>query len=220
MINIQLTLEDYLDLVTVGNYATKGKDNRPLLAAIKLNILDTVEDANGMNGTIQATATDSYRLAIIQRSCFIESDGILSGSDLLLPAESLLNAAKQFKAVKKNYKARGYNSATQVTLNIEDDVLTITCEDMTVSNIHLIPGNYPKVEQLIPAKGISETELIAFNPVYLADIAKIAPFNNKDTGSGVGAIRIVSITDTNKPALFEDASGLTRVVLMPVKVGA
>ena len=101
-----------------------------------------------------------------------------------------------------------------------EDVVTITCQDMTVSNIRLIPGEYPNVEQLIPIKGISETELIAFNPVFLADIAKIAPFNNKDTGSGSGAIRIVSISGTNKPALFEDVSGLTRVVIMPVKVGA
>ena len=217
---ITLTLEDYLDLVSVGNYATKGKDSRPLLAAIKLNILDAVEDANGLNATITATATDSYRLAIVERSCFIDVEGILSGSDLLLPAESLINAAKQFRAAIKNYKASGYKSATQVKLSILDDVVTITCQDMTVSNIRLIPGEYPRVEQLIPIKGISETELIAFNPVFLADIAKIAPFNNKDTGSGVGAIRIVSITGTNKPALFEDASGLTRVVLMPVKVGA
>ena len=217
---ITLTLEDYLDLVSVGNYATKGKDSRPLLAAIKLNILEAFEDDNGQSATIKATATDSYRLAIVERSCFIETDGILSGSDLLLPAESLINAGKQFKAAIKNYKASGYKSATQVELSILEDVVTITCQDMTVSNIRLIPGEYPKVEQLIPIKGISETELIAFNPVFLADIAKIAPFNNKDTGSGSGAIRIVSISGTNKPALFEDASGLTRVVLMPVKVGA
>ena len=217
---ITLTLEDYLDLVSVGNYATKGKDSRPLLAAIKLNILEAVEDANGLNATIKATATDSYRLAIVERSCFIEAGGILSGSDLLLPAESLINAAKQFRAAIKRYKASGFKSATQVELSILDDVVTITCQDMTVSNIRLIPGEYPKVEQLIPIKGISETELIAFNPVFLADIAKIAPFNNKDTGSGSGAIRIVSISGTNKPALFEDASGLTRVVIMPVKVGA
>ena len=217
---ITLTLEDYLDLVSVGNYATKGKDSRPLLAAIKLNILDAVEDANGLNATIKATATDSYRLAIVERSCFTEADGILSGSDLLLPAESLINAGKQFKAAIKSYKASGFKSSIQVELSILEDVVTITCQDMTVSNIRLIPGEYPKVEQLIPIKGISETELIAFNPVFLADIAKIAPFNNKDTGSGSGAIRIVSISGTNKPALFEDVSGLTRVVIMPVKVGA
>ena len=217
---ITLTLEDYLDLVTVGNYATKAKDNRPLLAAIKLNILDKVEDANGLNATIKATATDSYRLAIVERSCFVDVDGILSGSDLLIPAESLLNAAKQFRSAIKNYKASGYKSSIQVELRIEDDLVTITCQDMTVSNIRLVSGQYPSVEQLIPAKGISETSLIAFDPVFLADIAKIAPFNNKDTGSSVGAIRIVSITDANKPALFEDASGLTRVVLMPVRTVA
>jgi DNA polymerase III sliding clamp (beta) subunit (PCNA family) len=215
---ITLTLEDYVDLVTVGNYATKAKDNRPLLAAIKLNILDKVEGANG-NATIKATATDSYRLAIVQRFCIVEVDGILSGSDLLIPAESLLNAAKQFKGAIKNYKASGYKSSIPVELRIEDDLVTITCQDMTVSNIRLVSGQYPSVEQLIPAKGISETSLIAFNPVFLADIAKIAPFNNKDTGGGVGAIRIVSITDANKPALFEDAQGLTKVVLMPVRTG-
>lgn len=41
MITIQPTLEDYLNLSTVGNYATKPKESRPLLEGILLTNVGT-----------------------------------------------------------------------------------------------------------------------------------------------------------------------------------
>ena len=69
---ITLTLEDYLDLTTVGNYATKPKESRPLLEGILLTNVDTK--------AIKATCTDSYRMAQVTRDAFISGTTISAGN--------------------------------------------------------------------------------------------------------------------------------------------
>ena len=209
---ITLTLEDYLDLTTVGNYATKPKESRPLLEGILLTNVDTK--------AIKATCTDSYRMAQVTRDAFISGDYDLETVELLVPADLMLRAAKAFKASNKTYKAKGYTSATEVNLKTDGNTITITCKDETLGG-SLIPGNYPKVEQLIPAaNGIHESSAIGLDPEFLADVAKIAPFSDKTKDSRSRAIKVAAINDNVRPVLFEDVSGLTRVVLMPVRIVA
>ena len=207
---ITLTLEDYLDLTTVGNYATKPKESRPLLEGILLTNVDTK--------AIKATCTDSYRMAQVTRDAFISES--IETLELLVPADLMLRAAKAFKASNKTYKAKGYTSATEVKLETDGNTITITCKDETLGG-SLIPGNYPKIEQLIPAaNGIHESSAIGLDPEFLADVAKIAPFSDKTKDSRSRAIKVAAINDNVKPVLFEDVSGLTRVVLMPVRIVA
>ena len=211
MINIQLTLEDYLDLSTVGNYATKPKESRPLLEGILLTNVD--------NKAIKATCTDSYRMAQVTRDAVISLDQDLNAIELLMPADLMLRAAKAFKASNKSYKAKGYKSAVEVKIKTDGNSVTITCKDETLGGL-LIPGNYPKVDQIIPAAdGIHESKAIGLNPEFLADVAKIAPFSDKTKGGEFRAITVAAINDPTRPVLFEDVSGLTRVVLMPVRTG-
>jgi len=211
MITIQLTLEDYLDLSTVGNYATKPKESRPLLEGILLTNVD--------NKTIKATCTDSYRMAQVTRDALISLDQDLEFIEILIPAETMLRAAKAFKASNKSYKAKGYTSATEVKIKTDGHSVTITCKDETLGG-SLIPGNYPKVDNVIPAAdGIHESKAIGLNPEFLADITKIAPFSDKTKAGEFRAIKVAAINDPTRPVLFEDISGLTRVVLMPVRTG-
>lgn len=222
---ITLTLENYLDLTTVGNYATKPKESRPLLEGILLTNIEYKNNANATVKAIKATCTDSYRMAQVTRDAFI-SESINTGViipaietvELLVPADLMLRAAKAFRASNKSYRAKGYASATEVNLKTDGNTITITCKDETLGG-SLIPGNYPKVEQLIPAaNGIHESSAIGLDPEFLADVAKIAPFSDKTKDSRSRAIKVAAINDNVKPVLFEDVSGLTRVVLMPVRM--
>ena len=217
---ITLTLEDYLDLTTVGNYATKPKESRPLLEGILLTNVEYKNNANATVKAIKATCTDSYRMAQVTRDALLSGDYDLETVELLVPAELMLRAAKAFKASNKTYKAKGYTSATEVNLKTDGNTIAITCKDETLGG-SLIPGNYPKVEQLIPAaNGIHESSAIGLDPEFLADVAKIAPFSDKTKDSRSRAIKVAAINDNVKPVLFEDVSGLTRVVLMPVRIVA
>jgi hypothetical protein len=69
---------------------------------------------------------------------------------------------------------------------------------------------------LIPSDGISESGAVGLNAQFLAEFAKLAPFNSKD--STENTILIKAIKDNARPIKFTDKSGRSTAVLMPVRI--
>lgn len=198
MSSFTLTWAHFSDLVSVGNFASKDYD-RPILTGTHLRV---------NSKTVKATATDSYRLAIIERD--LDSSDLTEEMEYLIPAKNLLRIAKE---LKPNPKVRQHTAL--VTLSFENEAVTIntTGDRFTVE---LLGGQYPQIDQLVPtARGISECDSIAFNPSFLGDFPKVAPFNVPST---TNSIRMVTLTDPNSPVMWESRDGRTKLLLMPVRV--
>jgi len=191
--------QDFNDLTTAANFAAKDKA-RPILMAVALK---TGGD------TITATATDSYKLVKMQRD-IVELAGDYANADqVLMPAETLLKAAKTFKPVRKNY------SDVIVTIH-EDDTFTISSNGDILGG-QLVAGHYPDVDSLIPTEdGLKPVDNVAFNASFLADFAKVAPFNGKsDTSS---TLIIKTIQDDKRPMKVISVDRRTVGLLMPVRI--
>jgi len=190
---IKIKGKDFNELATVANFASRDK-SRPILTGVKFQTVDN---------TVQAVATDSYRLVLMDRE-IIDGEDV----DVLIPAEVFLRALKSFKAVKNNY------SDVTITIN-EDDTFTIGSNGDVLGGNLITGGAYPGVMHLVPSDGISETESVGLNAQFLAEFAKLAPFNSKD--SKENTILIKAIKDNARPIKFTDKSGRSVAVLMPVR---
>ena len=196
---IKLEGQDYLDLASAANFAASDKI-KLLLTAVKLHLV---------GDTLSAVATDSYKLVTIKRDITEIAGDYATMGELLVPGVTLLKAAKSVKAVRRELPS------VLMTFN-EDGTFTISCAGDIVGG-ELITGNYPKLDTVIPgASGISETDAIAFDPLQLAQFAKVAPFNAKTVGSNTMVIK--TITDKNRPMRVESTDGRTVGVLMPVRM--
>ena len=134
-------------------------DTRPILTAIHL-----VSDGT----TITAAATDSYALAIVTTT----PEDAPPVFDVLIPA-AWLNAA--LKATKPGRFPR---LTVRLTLAPDERGGTVTLStlagDVSTSG-PLMAGDYPKTAQLIPTPAQYVHERAAFNPSFLARMAKILP---------------------------------------------
>ena len=152
---------DLLDLATTAVFATNDM-SRYILQAVRLEV---------GAGTVVATATDSYRLVMMTRDTETEGSGTY-----LVPATWLATVAK---AVKSS-RCAGVVTLTLTERNASAHYLGRDGESS--SSTPLIEGKYPDLSQIID-KWEPETKPGEFglNPTFLADFAKLAPFNTKRT---------------------------------------
>lgn len=193
--------QDFNDLTTAANFAAKDKA-RPILMAVALKTCGEI---------ITATATDSYKLVKMQRD-IVELAGDYANADqVLMPAETLLKAAKTFKTVRKNY------SDVIVTIH-EDDTFTISSNGDILGG-QLVAGRYPDVDSLFPTEDGLKPVVndLAFNASFLADFAKVAPFNGK-SGDSSSALVVTTIQDDKRPIKVVSVDRRTVGLLMPVRV--
>jgi len=201
MFTVTIEKQDFLDLATVASFASTDS-TRSILTGVLL-------ECDGKK--ITATATDSYKLAIIERDTNTET----TKASTLAPSKFLTECAKAVKAAK-------YGNNT-VIVEVEDEVITIKDTAETFVLMHrAVEGKYPEVAHLIPKeRGIKEFETVAFSPRFLADFIKLAPFCN-DKGKVIAseqAIRIVSLQDNVHPMVVTDWSKRTQALLMPIRIG-
>ena len=150
---------------------------------------------------VRAIATDSYGLITIERGAVsIAGDG----ESVLLSAVDLVSAAKLVKGSEVTLRAAGDGRSYEVVIF-----------GLVRGTVEVIEGVYPGYRQLIPGyRGIGETEKIGLDPALLVKLTKVAPFSTKMGGESA---RLVSLSDSTRPIMFESRDGLTRALFMPVR---
>lgn len=191
MQEITLSAKAFADLASAAAFAGKDKA-RPLLTAVML-------ERDGEN--VRAIATDSYGLITIERGAVsIAGDG----ESVLLSAVDLASAAKLVKGNEVTLRAAG-----------DGRIYEVVIFGLVRGTVEVIEGTYPGYRQLIPGyRGIGETEKIGLDPALLVKLTKVAPFSTKMGGESA---RLVALSDSTRPIMFESRDGLTRALFMPVR---
>lgn len=191
--------QSFKDLATVGTVAAGAKDGPDILRAVRLTVLGEV---------IKAEATDSYRLVIMHRDVIEIAGDYANMAPVLIEATALTRAAKSFKP-------RG-RKLGDVTFTFEEGGAFTVTDGADVFGGQLVEGTYPDLARAIPAfEGIAAADRACFNPSFLADFAKVAPFNAKDA-TATAAIK--SLPSDGRPMRIESMDGRTVGVIMPVRV--
>jgi DNA polymerase III sliding clamp (beta) subunit (PCNA family) len=182
---------------------------RPILTAVLVTVAE---------GKAEIVATDSYRLVTIQFAAPDSPDGsILVSRDML---------ATLAKAYSKSAVAK-LHEGTMLIIRASDSGVTraeVTITHPTgtiVDHNGKVDGTFPDYRQLIPVGDASGVPMIAFNPAYLGDIAKIGTEVGTDNTTPVR----VETWGACKPATFTiltegggDRGMTTKCLLMPVRV--
>lgn len=205
------------ELVLPAEYALRAiraaliaasKDNaRPILAAVHITVKD---------GTAEIVATDSYRLLLATFAAPDSPDG-----EILVSREMLATLAKAY--TKSAVAKLGTGTVLIIRASDAGPEVTITHPTGTiVDRFGFVDGTFPNVHQLIPTTDPTGVPMIAFNPGYLGDIAKVAAEVGTDNTTPVR----VETWGSYKPARFTLITGngdqgggiTTQYLLMPVRV--
>lgn len=166
--SITLPAADIAALLTGASVAAdKGKNAVDTLAAVYLS-------ATG--GTITAAASDRYRLIA----------GELAGEGELAPSAIRLTDLKAILAAIKSERV-----SREITFTRAGDSLSVAIGGTSLT-IQLGTGVFPPYKHLIPEESAA-VEGISFNPVFMADFAKV-PCSNK-----AGTMLTMAFSGERKP---------------------
>lgn len=206
---------DYLiELATVARFACKD-DSRPLLMNLKVDIAPN---------HVTVTATDSYRLAIVERD--ITSPGGFEPFTLLFPADAWASISRAVLNVKNPDRVdsghrQRYISFEQLKLGEETQLVTDEAGGMTwrVPMFSQEPHPYPNVSTIVPKRedwDKADCATASFNVQYLKDITNITPFNATKIHEN-SSLRVRTI-DPLRTLLITSKDERTKVMLMPVRM--
>lgn len=165
-----------------------------------LPVLNAVQVTKAGNEMV-FRATDRYRLVKVTVTLDSPPEG---------DWKVLLRAAD----VKQIVAALPKSGGAVATVGMADDRFSVEVPDGPSMNFGSLDGDFPKVDQIIPAVGVSTPlERIGFRPKHLADCAKM-PGRRKDE-----PVRF-RFNGEGKPAVSEwsDGSSDYVYVLMPVRL--
>jgi DNA polymerase-3 subunit beta len=186
------TLRDLL----VGGLVATGKDNTlPTLTAVRLE-WDSTE--------LRVVATDRYRLVLGIVDASFMSD-ITGDGAAMIPRK---DAAELVKVLPKR------TNAERVSITVMGDSVMVG-NGAWSRTLRMVDGEFPKYRTLIPTEDkYVATDSICFNPVFMADAAKI-PYDRNVP------IRW-AFTGNNRPAVGKYAQTGTGIdwtyMLMPVRL--
>lgn len=167
------------------------------------------------DGRIVVASTDRYRLVIG------ESDRpTVSGAATVLVSrehvESLVKALPKTR-VRNGHAVLSVNDPVVTLHRVSDQVLVVRVDDPVNGSwsreLPLLDGSFPKWESLVPSE-FKGTDAIAWNPAYLADVAKLPHDGNVPVS--------FKLQESTRPALASYSQSKTgvswRYLLMPVKL--
>lgn len=203
------------EVATVTGFTIPASSMRDLLAGalVAVGKDKTIPTLTGVfvewePGLVRAVATDRYRLALGEYANSALDGVSLDGSgSVLIPAEMVKSLVKALPKVA--HEPVGWERAT---LSVDDGVISVSWPGGSASGVALI-GEYPQYKSLIPSE-FDGTDRIAFDPSYLADVAKI-PHRRGD------AVRWQFVrSDRPAVATFPEWHGVSwTYLLMPVRLG-
>lgn len=197
MTTIILTGATLSDLAT-GTALFAASNDHSVMDCVELSL-----DAYGLT----ARASDRYRAIVGHVAAKGHSDVTGDAITVLIDAKWLLATAKANK------------SALAVTLELTERLVSVSTPTGGQSR-ETMEGYFPGIEKLFTQyREAAATEYVAFNPSFLADIAKIPAKLSQRKSSGAAPIRL-ELRGTNKPAFFtiEHATVSWKGLLMPVRM--
>lgn len=189
---------EILHTLLKGGMVGSGKDKTlPTLNSVRVEIREPL---------VRVVSTDRYRLVI--GDVDMPEGTVMETGNFTLPLDSAKDLLKALP-IKKD------SGSVLIELSDDEKYVSFTCEGSAGkwSKEYLtLTGQFPKYESLIPQE-FTPTEEISFNPVFMADIAKLpvsanAPVRMKFTGE-------------NKPmyGTIPGANGVSwTYLLMPVRI--
>jgi DNA polymerase III sliding clamp (beta) subunit (PCNA family) len=180
------TLRAAVNAVTL---AASTDQARPLLTGV---LVDTCADG------VRLVACDSYRLHVVT----ITTERVAIGEPFApvnIPAGDLV------RIVKGTPRVRRGDTEPAVRFVLETGgrsvrIDTITPDGASTAQVRLLEGDYPQWEQLFPPDRdgfpLEESEPVAWNPAYLADICAAAK------AIGADWVKLARLVDNRKPTLF------------------
>ena len=185
------------DLATGAAVFAGDRDAPPALRCVELQ---------ADSKTLTVRVTDRYRALVGTTVAGEDSSG--EPITVLVDAKWLVGAAKLYKA------------DTRVTLELTDTLVSVSTLSGGQSRETLTDAQFPGIDKLFAqwTEAVA-TETVAFNPEFLADIAKIPAKLHAGRSAGVAPIRL-QLRGENKPATFtiEADTVKWRGMVMPVRV--
>jgi DNA polymerase III sliding clamp (beta) subunit (PCNA family) len=216
MFRFTINASDWADLVTAAAFA--GTDlARPILMGVFFEITRTGDEV-----TVKAIATDSYKLATIERggTTYAGESNTLEGIADGETVTALISAKGLTAASKAAIKDAGKNGGLRVTVDPEHGRAVIAGYYGTSLEYpaELVDGTYPAISNAIPADSFylnsNGVTGIGLNPHFVGLFAKLAPWSAK---SPTDSARFEFI-DESRPIRVASRDGRTKAYLMPVRV--
>jgi len=185
------------DLVK-GGIVASGKDKTlPILNSVKFEIREPL---------VRVVSTDRYRLVIGDIN--LPEGTLMKTGEFVLPLDSAKDLVKSLPS-KAN--------SGMVTVEISDDSKYVSFtydggDGKWNREYLLLAGDFVKYESIMP-KEFTSTEMIAFNPALMADIAKLPTVKNTPVK--------MKFTGGNKPMLgtLDGTNGVSwTYLLMPMRL--
>ena len=181
-----------------GGMVASGKDTTlPIMNSVRIEIREPL---------VRVVSTDRYRLVIGDVN--MPEGTVMETGNFNLPLDSAKDLLKALP-IKKD------SGNILIELSDDEKYVSFTCEGNAGkwSKEYLtLTGQFPKYESLIPQE-FTSTEEISFNPVFMADIAKLPVSTNTPVR--------MKFTGANKP-MYGTLPGVNDVawtyLLMPVRI--
>jgi len=185
------------DLVK-GGIVASGKDKTlPMINSVKFEVREPL---------VRVVSTDRYRLVIGDVN--LPEGTLMETGEFLLPLDSA-------KDLVKSLPSKANSGMVTVELSDDSEYVSFTYDggDGKWNREYLLlAGDFVKYESIMP-KEFTSTEMIAFNPAFMADIAKLPTVKNTPVK--------MKFTGDNKPMLgtLDGTNGVSwTYLLMPVRL--
>lgn len=153
------------DMLAGALVAANRSSDVPVLATVQLE---------WSQGDVVTAATDRYRLAVGTYAGDLESVQIVEDATVLIPRDV---AAALVKALPKSpTRGRGYDMVTVTPVSDRHGEWVVSWSGPAGSGsvtFRQMDGSFPNWRPLIPSGEPEGTDVIAWNPAYMADVAKL-----------------------------------------------
>jgi DNA polymerase-3 subunit beta len=183
--------KNFKDAISQVIFATAKNETRPEISGIYLKF---------DQGSLTATATDSYRLA--ERVTQLEQESNQATIDMIVPVRTLHEVVRILSSYKE-----GISNDDRLYIYVGEGQILFVFDEVEIVS-RLIEGQYPDYKQIIPEK--HETEIIV-NVNELSQAVKAASLFSK---SGINDISLEFIPPTG-----DDVAGNIKVSAVNDQVG-
>jgi DNA polymerase III subunit beta len=196
MVAITLDAADLRHGIRAVKHAVSKDWARPVLTTMCIE-----GDADG----VRLVAADNYRIAVydlVGPTDVLETPEAMDIGRRLVPGDTLPGLDALLAKCGEN---------ETVTVELGDSTLTVMTAARESLTARLMDGTFPDYRKVVPSMAERQGAIVAFNPRYIADAARVA--------KAEGAVVEVSFGRAWDPVLFTASGDRYREVIMPTLTG-